>query len=148
MKKRRIHAAETQPYNHASLPVLLLRRELGCTAESTSKAARSSTERQLLQSTLQLIGLQVRVVSHVLVSAHPHRAEHLLTCVPAQPPSHTQDSFDTHDPAAAPSFGPSYMQQPSAVAEMALHQGLLFVLLQSGLCPVFDTAPGAPPPPP
>lgn len=107
MKKRRIHAADTQPSKHASLSVLLLRRELGCTANSSMQT--NSSKRQLLESALQLIGLQ--------------------------------DSFDTHDPAAAPSFGPSYMQQPSAVAEMALHQGLLFVLLQSGLCPVFDTAP-------
>lgn len=29
------------------------------------------------------------------------------------------------------------MQQPSSVLEMALHNGLLFVLLQSGLCPVY-----------
>jgi hypothetical protein len=50
-----------------------------------------------------------------------------------------QGSFHTHDPAAASSFSPTYMQQPSAVHEMAMHKGLLFVLLQSGLCPVFDT---------
>jgi hypothetical protein len=49
-----------------------------------------------------------------------------------------QDSFDTHDAAAAStSAAPSYMQQPSSVLEMALTNGLLFVLLQSGLCPVY-----------
>lgn len=53
-----------------------------------------------------------------------------------------QDSCDTHDPSRTPIFTHTYMMQPSAVQEMALHNRLLFVLLQSGLCPVFETRGG------
>jgi len=49
-----------------------------------------------------------------------------------------QRSFDTHDEAASSQFHLGYMQQRSAVQELALQGGLLFVLLQSGLCPVYD----------
>jgi hypothetical protein len=49
---------------------------------------------------------------------------------------HLQDSFETHAAASA-SGNAGLLQQPSSVLEMALHNGLLFVLLQSGLCPVY-----------
>lgn len=53
-----------------------------------------------------------------------------------------QCSFTSHDPPSASHFAASYMRSPSAVSEMALQGGLLFVLLQSGLCPVFDAEAG------
>lgn len=53
---------------------------------------------------------------------------------------HLQDSFDTHAASSSASAGLRFMHQPSSVLEMALHNGLLFVLLQCGLCPVYLVA--------
>ena len=53
-----------------------------------------------------------------------------------------QCSFSSHEQSSASNFAASYMRSASAVSEMALQGGLLFVLLQSGLCPVFDAEAG------
>lgn len=64
-----------------------------------------------------------------------------------QSPSHAliwcpvfmQRSFDVHDTASAVGMALPYMQRRSPVLEVLVHKTLLFVLVNSGLCSVFDT---------
>lgn len=108
VKKRRIHAGETYFAFRAALPLLLWRRELGARCRGQPGAAPAGS----------LGGVEQQLLESVL---------QLIDL---------QDSFDTHAAASA-SGNAGLLQQPSSVLEMALHNGLLFVLVQSGLCPVY-----------